>query len=453
MTKTIDDLPTIAAPEEFVPILAGGPLVSQPSFIARMAMEHGPVFKRDLRDGGRFVYMVGPEANRFVLFSHRDYFSHAQGWTPALGPFFGTGLLNMDGQEWATHRRMMNPAFTAAYMAVYLPVMHRVIARRSDPWAERGEVDLYAEAREIAFDVAAEALVGFTTGAEVDRLRDLFYALLHPNYDPQTESELQFEARMAQVEAELAELLLPMVQTRRAAAANQAASDVLGMMVHARDEHGAALSDAQLVDHVKILLVAGHETTTTLASWLLYLLCTHSEHLARARAEMAQVLGDSGLGSEPPSLEQLRALRFLGYASAEAGRLQSPVRMAPRGVVKPFEFGGYLIPEGTRIRYAIAAGHRLPHIFPDPERFDPDRFAPPREEDRKQPYALVTFGGGPRVCIGMNMAQVEVKALAARVLRRYDLTPVEGHPVVQVGFITGFPAHGIKVKVSPHTTR
>ncbi len=447
--KTVDDLPTIAEPKEFVPVVAGGPTAAQPSFLAQMAMKHGPIFKRDLRDGGRFVYLVGPEANRFVLFSHREHFSHALGWTPVLGPFFGTGLLNMDGQEWATHRRMMNPAFTAAYVAVYLPVMHRVIARRTDSWAERGEVDLYEEAREIAFDVAAGALVGFTTGAEVDRLRSLFYALLHPNYDPQRETEDELAARMARVENDLASLLLPMVQARRAAAAQQAASDVLGMMVHGRDENGAALSDAQLLDHVKILLVAGHETTTTLAAWLLYLLFTHPEHLARARAEIDQTLGDDGLDGDPPSLERLRALRFLGYAIAEAGRLQSPVRMAPRGVVKAFEFGGHLIPEGTRVRYAIAAGHRLPTVFPDPERFDPDRFAPPREEDRKQPYALVTFGGGPRVCIGMNMAQVEVKALAARVLRRYDLAPVEGHPVVQIGFITGFPAHGIKVKVTP----
>jgi cytochrome P450 len=101
------------------------------------------------------------------------------------------------------------------------------------------------------------------------------------------------------------------------------------------------------------------------------------------------------------------------------------------------------------VRYSIAAGHRLPSIFAEPDRFDPDRFAPPREEDKKHPYALVTFGGGPRTCIGVNMAQVEVRALTAHVLRRYTISPDPQHRPVQVGVITGFPEHGIRVNVSP----
>jgi cytochrome P450 len=445
----VDDLPVVPETDEPVPLARGGPDFTQPEFLAAFAQRHGPIFKRVLPNGNSLVYLVGPEANRLVFYSHRDYFSHAAGWTQVLGPFFGTGLLNMDDPPWAQHRRMMNPAFTAAHMGVYLPVMHRVIASQTADWADRGEVDLYEEARAIAFGVAAEALVGFRSGAAVVQLRELFYALLHPDYDPDKETHAQFDARMERVERDLGDLLLPMVQARRAAAAEQAAGDVLGMMVHARDENGAALTDEQLLSHVKILLVAGHETTTTLAAWLLYLLATHPAELARVRQELAGVLGAGAPDGDPPTLEQLRALRWLGYAFAEAGRLQSPVRMVPRGVRKPFEFGGYHVPAGARIRLHIAAGHRLPTVFAAPSRFDPARFAPPREEDRKHPYALATFGGGPRVCIGMNMAQVEVKALAARVLSRYDLEPVEGHPVKQVGFIVSFPAQGIKVRVRP----
>ena len=254
---------------------------------------------------------------------------------------------------------------------------------------------------------------------------------------------------MERVEQDLGELLLPVVQARRAVAAEQAAGDVLGMLVHARDEHGEALSDEQLLAHVKILLVAGHETTTTLASWLLYLLASHPRELARVRQELAGLPGARSPDGEPPTLEQLRGLRALGYAIGEAGRLQSPVRMVPRGVLKPFDFDGCHVPAGTRIRLHLAAGHRLPAVFAEPDRFDPDRFAPPREEDRKHPYALATFGGGPRVCIGMNLAQVEVKALAARVLPRYDLEPEAGHSVKQVGFIVSYPAQGIRVQVRP----
>jgi cytochrome P450 len=142
-------------------------------------------------------------------------------------------------------------------------------------------------------------------------------------------------------------------------------------------------------------------------------------------------------------------MRVLHNAMTEAGRLQSPVRQAPRGVLKAFDFAGHHVPAGTQVRYAIAAGHRLPEVFRDPERFDPDRFSDERAEDKRHPFALVTFGGGPRVCIGLNMAQVEVKALAAHVLPRMDLHPIAGQEVVQAGYTTGFPVGGITVRVTP----
>ncbi|MGZ3681568.1 MAG: cytochrome P450, partial [Ktedonobacterales bacterium] len=96
----------------------------------------------------------------------------------------------------------------------------------------------------------------------------------------------------------------------------------------------------------------------------------------------------------------------------ETGRLHSPVQNVPRGVVQDVEFAGYTIPAGTDVRLALAGCHRMERYFANPDTFDPDRFAPPREEDRKTPYSLVTFGGGPRLCIGVNFANIEVKALA-----------------------------------------
>ncbi len=224
------------------------------------------------------------------------------------------------------------------------------------------------------------------------------------------------------------------------------------MLLQARDDAGRGLSDDQLLAHVNILLVAGHETSTTLASWLLYLLALHRPYLARVRSELETLL-PPGAGEVPGTgevtLEALRRMRVLHNAMTEAGRLHSPVRQAPRGVLKAFDFAGFHVPAGTQVCYAIAAGHRLPEVFRDPERFDPDRFSDERAEDKRHPFALVTFGGGPRICIGLNMAQVEVKALAAHVLPRVDLHPVPGQEVRQAGYITGFPAGGISVRVTP----
>src|SRR5258706_9302421 len=121
--------------------------------------QHGPIFRSNMMDGSDVVYLVGPEANRFVLSSNRLKFSPHIGWGRMFGviDMLGNGLLTMDGAEHDEHRRMMNPAFTIAYMDRYLPLMCRIIRERSAKWVEEGVVDIYEEMRKITFDGAASA--------------------------------------------------------------------------------------------------------------------------------------------------------------------------------------------------------------------------------------------------------------------------------------------------------
>jgi retinoid hydroxylase len=430
---------------EFPPGREWGPGLAQ--FIADTSLALGPVFRRPVRfENNRtaeLLYMVGPDANRMVFHTQRERFSHDQGWTPVIGETLGNGLLNMDPPEHTRHRLLMNPAFTSAYMAAYLPVMERVIADRTRDWAERDDINLLEESREIAFDIAAAALVSARTGPQVDRLRELFYLLLH-GFDGHEETWDAFLQRRNAAQAELVGVLLTMIAARRAGTDNAKPSDVLGMIVNARDEAGNVLSDEQILAHVNILLVAGHETTTMLGGWVLYLIATHPDYLARVTAELDAALGPAD--DATLTVEAIRATPLLGNAIKEAGRLESPVQTLPRGVILPFEFGGYAIPAGTQVRLAIAATHRLPPVFPNPDRFDPDRFAPPRDEERRTPYALATFGGGTRICIGINFAQIEVKALAASVLRRYRLEPLSPRRPEQLSGITSWVPEGIDVR-------
>ena len=165
-----------------------------------------------------------------------------------------------------------------------------------------------------------------------------------------------------------------------------------------------------------------------MSAWLLYLLASHPDILARVHAEMNEALAATG---GEVTLDTIKAMHLLSNTVDEAGRLYSPVGNVPRGVVKDFEFGGYHVPAGTRVLLSLAACHRLPEVFANPDTFDPDRFAPPREEDKRTPYALVTFGGGPRICIGINFAQIEIKAMTAHILRHYTLAPTSDQPPVQ----------------------
>jgi cytochrome P450 len=403
--------------------------------------ELGPIFRTKTMDGSaELVFLVGPEANRFVLASHRQKFSHHIGWGQMLGviSMLGNGLLTMDGVEHDQHRRMMNPAFTMGYMDRYLPMMQNVIRERTANWAAREWVDVYDEARKITFDVAALTLTGLKIGDEIDAFREIYYTMLMLGFMVQTMEE--WNQQLGVLNKRLYDLLLPKIRERRA----NPTDDVLGMLVKARDDNGSALSDEQLIAHINILLVAGHETSTSLVAWLFYLLSQHPDYLARIRAEQDALF--TGNRYDDPTLDTIKQMKVLDNALSEAERLYPPVANGPRGLLEDIEFMDYHVPAGTYVFYSIAGGHRLASVFAEPEKFDPDRFAPPREEHKKTPYALVGFGGGPRICIGINFAQVEIKALVSHVVRQMDFALVPGQEIAQIYRPTGQPVEGIKMK-------
>src|SRR3954466_14533673 len=429
--STLEDIPYVTLPEDYP---------SNPGrFLARMYQQHGPIFRTRTDWWQDVVYLVGPEANRFVLASNRLKFSHRQGWGQFFGVIetYGDGLLTMDGPEHDQHRRMMNPAFTISYMDRYLPLMNRIIRERTATWLDRGEVDVFEEARKITFDVAAEALVGLQTGPEVDRFREIFFSLITLGQDD--DDGRDYGTRLEELQRELYDLLLPKIRRRR----EQPTDDVLGMLVRARDDQGNALSDEQLIAHTNILLVAGHETSTSLSAWLLYQLSQNPHYALRVLDEQDDLLARDAA----PTLEAIKRMKLLEHALSEAERLYPPVSNGPRGVLEDFEFGGYHVPAGTHVFYSIAGAHYIPTLFSNPDRFDPDRFAPPREE-HKTPYALVGFGGGPRICIGINFAQVEIKALISHLLRNSRLGLVPNEQIVQMYMPTSMPLNGIRMRVS-----
>lgn len=423
------------------------------ALLARQAEEFGPVLRWIIpfgeHTGREVVFLVGPEANRFVLHTHREFFSHEKGWTPIVGHLIGKGLINMDAPEHTWHRKLWNPAFANAYMERYLPLMQRVIAEHTTRWAEQGEVDLYREAREITFHVAAAALAGLEHRRQMERLQKLFYTLIAEGVSTDPHSFDERLPKALQARDELTEMLLELIAERRRMSVDAASRDVLGLIVHARDEEGKALTDEQVLGHLNVLLIAGHETTTILGTYVLYLLATLPEQRRRVKAELDTLLGDStGL----ISVAATREMKVLESFLKETGRLHSPLFNVPRRVVRDVEFADYTLPEKTPVRLALAASHRLPTVFANPEVFDPDRFAPPREEDKRTPYSLVTFGGGPRLCIGVHFATIEVKVLAAHILRTYHLEAGSSRPPEQVGLIGTFIPHGVPMRVRLGTT-
>jgi len=221
----------------------------------------------------------------------------------------------------------------------------------------------------------------------------------------------------------------------------------VGLLAGGRDEQGRPLDDAQILAHAHVMLIAGHETSASLAAWALYLLTRHPTYERRVLDELA----GSTLGGEL-TLAAPRGPGPLDRALSEAERLYPPVSIAPRVVIEDAPFNGYILPAGTRVFYAATATHLLPGIWTDPTRFDPDRFAPPREEHKRAPYALIGFGGGPRVCIGRSVARVELALFLARALERYRLTVAPGQTIAQRYGVTNRPLHGIRMQVRRRET-
>jgi cytochrome P450 len=222
----------------------------------------------------------------------------------------------------------------------------------------------------------------------------------------------------------LYEIIDRLITERRALGDAADSGDLLSMLLLSRDDSGDRLSDAEVRDQAVTLFVAGHETTSNALTWTWYLLSQHPAEEARLHAELDAVLGD-----RPPALADLPHLPYTLQVIKEALRLYPPawvvnVRRAAAGTT----LGPYAVSQGDALWLSPFVMHRRPALFPDPERFDPDRWTPERERALPK-FAYMPFGGGPRVCIGNGFALMEAHLIVAAVAQRYRLRLRPGHPI------------------------
>jgi cytochrome P450 len=236
----------------------------------------------------------------------------------------------------------------------------------------------------------------------------------------------------------LRRMLLRIVREHRAAPG----ATILGLLIEARDERGQAFTDEELIDELLVLLWAGHDTITALLTWVCYELARHPEVEQQARDEQVHVLG-----LRPLALPDLKQMPRLDRILREAERLHPPAPGGFRGVVEDFEYGGFRVPAGWTAMYSSVFTHHMPELWQSPECFDPDRFAAPREEGRK-PFSLIGFGGGPRVCVGLAFAQMQMRIIMSTILRgvRFELMPDQDFSPVAVP--TPMPRDGLRVRVT-----
>jgi cytochrome P450 len=212
-------------------------------------------------------------------------------------------------------------------------------------------------------------------------------------------------------------------------------------LVSASRAQGKEFDDRSLRDQLLTMFFAGHETSASSLSWIHYLLSEYRDVRARLQREVHEVLGDRTL-----SPEDVPKLDYTERVINESLRLNSPIHSISRVALEDDVIGGYCIPAGATIYVSLYATHRLPQLWPNPERFDPDRFAPELCAARPR-FAFVPFAAGHRNCIGANMAIVELKIVVALLAQRYALDLAPGHRVVQAAGTTMHPRNGMQMLV------
>jgi cytochrome P450 len=249
--------------------------------------------------------------------------------------------------------------------------------------------------------------------------------------------------RLQRATARLDALVYAMIAERRASGDDR--GDLLSMLMLAEDSEGdgGGMSDRQVRDEALTIFLAGHETTANALSWAFYLLSQHPAVADRLGAEL-----DAALGGRAPTVADLPGLSYTEMVFAEAMRLYPPAWVIGRRAIAPFEAGGYALPTGTIALASQWVLHHDPRYFPDPYRFDPQRWLPEARAARPK-FCYFPFGGGPRTCIGEPFAWMEGTLLLACLARSWRPALLPGHPVALQPSITLRPRHGLRMSLIP----
>jgi cytochrome P450 len=362
------------------------------------------------------VAALGPDATQEVLSNRNKDFSTVS-WNDVIGPFFKRGLLLMDFDEHMYHRRIMQEAFTRTRLSGYIAHMDTVATTViAQDWPVNDRRFLFMPAvKELTLDIASVVFMGHEPGSDhelVTRIKQAYETTTRAGGAIIRTPVPPFKWwRGLQARKVLEDYFVERVRQRR----NAEGTDMLTVLCHTADDDGNRFTDTDIINHMIFLMMAAHDTSTSTLTTMAYQLAANPQWQQRCREE-----GDR-IGDNPLDIDELDKLESFDLVIKECLRLVTPLPFNVRRAVRDTEICGYYIPEGTNINLWPGMNHRLPELWTDPERFDPDRFAEPRSEHKRHRYAFAPFGGGAHKCIGMVFGQLEVKTVMHRLLRNYRL--------------------------------
>ncbi|HYO64428.1 MAG TPA: cytochrome P450 [Pyrinomonadaceae bacterium] len=419
-------------------------------FLARMARDYGDVSQ--VKVGPQRLFLVNhPDLVRDVFVTRHDSFVKGRALQRSKR-LLGEGLLTSEGAHHLRQRRLAQPAFHRQRVAAYARVMADYAERASSRWRDGETLDIADEMTKLTlavvgktlFDADVEGDAG-EVGEAMNDVMSLFGLLLMPysEYLDKLPVKLAPVRRFERARARLDSVIYRIINERRQSGEDR--GDLLSMLLLAQDEEGdrRGMTDEQVRDEAMTIFLAGHETTANALDWTWYALAGQPEVEARLHAELDAVLE----GGRPPRFEDFARLSYTEMVVAETMRLYPPAWAVGRLAVREVEIGGYLIPKGSLVLLSQFVMHRDERYYPDPLRFDPERWTPEAKAARPA-FSYFPFGGGVRRCIGESFAWTEAVLIVAALARRWRMRLVAGRRVELRPRITLRPgAGGIRVRL------
>jgi cytochrome P450 len=396
-------------------------------FLQEMARRYGDMAY--VRVGPFQSYLLNhPNLIREVLITKGKCFRKREAQKRVFRKIDGDGLINSEGDFWLRQRRLIQKAFQHRRLGRYAEKTVELTRRRLDGWTAGAAINLDREMSELALEITGETLFGVDLReqaawlgetAEVLRetfIREFLTPVPLPDWLP-----LPSKRRMRCAIRELDAFLTGIIRDRRASGEDK--GDLLSMLLLAVDEQGdgTGMTDRQARDEAVTLFNAGHDSTSAALAWTGYFLARYPDVQERLRKELEAVLG-----GRVATLEDLPRLTFADTIIKESLRLCPPTStLFTRQALTEVEIGGYRLARGSLVAISPYVTQRDPRWFPEPERFDPDRFGPGRVESIPD-YAYIPFGAGPHVCVGNTFALMEITLVVATLVQQFQVELAPG---------------------------
>jgi cytochrome P450 len=408
-------------------------------YLNKVEKVHGPVWKNQV-GGVSMISMTGPDALEFVWKNRDGAFSSELGWQPYIGRVFPGAIMAMDGDEHRYQRRIMQVAFRKSALRTYLEQMGPAIDLGLSAWMGSNETtgsrQMFPLLKQLTLDLAASVFMGVELGRRAKELNQAFVATVAASVTVIRIAvpglKLWRGIRGRDVLVKRFREILPAKRATHT-------SDFFSEFCHAQSEDGERFTDQEIIDHMIFLMMAAHDTTTSTLTTMMYQLARHPEWQERLRSK-ALALGKARL--EHDDLDQMEEL---SWVMKEALRLIPPLTSMPRMCIRDTMFQGFKIPAGTLVGVYPMHVHYMPSLWSEPEKFDPERFSPARQEDKRHAYAWAPFGGGAHMCIGQHFATLQVKAIMHQLLLRYRWSIPPGYTMPYQLVPIAKPRDGLRV--------